>query len=113
MAGGAEVIRNLYAWAREKKAGIEAVGRVSASNIQNYARKNKRWIDRTGMARAGLNAGNFWQSPEVMIIYLAHAVSYGVYLELCNDGKYAILEEAINKYREDIHKNLKKVMGIN
>jgi len=110
MAGGGEVISNLLKWAAEKRAGIEALGKVSASTIQNYARQNRRWQDRTGNARAGLNAGNFWQSPEVMIIFLAHAVSYGVYLELCNDGKYAILEESINKYREEIYNNLKRIM---
>ena len=110
MAGGGEVISNLLKWAAEKRAGVEALGKVSASQMQNYARQNRRWKDRTGNARAGLNAGSFWQSPEVMIIYLTHSMSYGVYLELANDGKFAILEEAINKYREEIHKNLKRIM---
>lgn len=110
MAGFAQVAANMMKWAAEKKAGIEAVSRVGASTIQNYARREARWINRTGNARAGLNAGNFWQSPEVMIIFLAHAVSYGVYLELCNDGAYAILEEAINVHREEIYNNLKRII---
>ncbi len=44
-------------WATLKKAGCEGVGRVTASNMQNYSRANRRWKDRTGDGRAGLIGG--------------------------------------------------------
>lgn len=110
MAGSQQVIKNLYKWATMKKAGIEGVSRVASLNTQNYARANKRWQDRTGNARAGLNGGYFWETPEILKLFIAHSVDYGVYLELANDRKYAILSESINKVKDEWFNAVKKIM---
>lgn len=110
MAGLGNVLSNLNKWAEEKRIGIEGVGKVTGANAQNYARKNRRWIDRTGNARAGLHGGSFWESPTVLKAFVAHSMSYGVYLELANSRNYSILEEAISEYKQQFYDGIKKVM---
>jgi len=111
MSGLPIVLGNLNKWAVEKKVGIEGLGRVAATSMTNYARQNKRWQDRTGNARAGLHGNSFWQNPFMLIIFIAHAMEYGIFLELAHDGKYAILEETANKYSKEVHENAKRIMN--
>jgi len=111
MAGLNIVLGNLAKWAVEKKAGIEGVARVTAANMQNYSRTNKRWQDRTGNARAGLHGGSFWQNPFILMIFIAHSMSYGIPLEFIKDRKYSILEEARDKFKDSFYNGVKKIMG--
>jgi predicted peptidase len=110
VSGLAEVLSNLGKWAEEKRAGCEGVARVTAVNAQNYARQNHPWINRTGHAQAGLNGGSFWESPSILKTYLAHSMSYGVFLELANDRKYQILEESLNQYKDSFYNGIKRIM---
>ena len=110
MSGLGTVLGNLNKWAVEKKAGCEATAKVTAVAMQNYARTNKRWQDRTGNARAGLNGGSFWQNPVILMIFIAHSMSYGVMLELSKDRKYAILEEARDKFKDSFYNGVKRIM---
>jgi predicted peptidase len=110
MSGSAKVIANLYKWATEKKTGCEAVSVVTAANMVNYAKVNKRWKCQSGHARGKLHGGAYWENPETLKTYIAHGVSYGVFLELANDGKYAILEESINKYKDVWFKSIKRII---
>jgi len=111
MSGLGIVLGNLGKWAVEKKAGVEGVGRVTGANMQNYARTNRRWQDRTGNAKAGLNGGSFWQNPFILMIFIAHSMSYGIPLEFIKDRKYAILEEARDKFKDSFYNGVKKIMG--
>jgi hypothetical protein len=110
MVGLGEVLKNLNKWAEEKRAGCEGVGRVTGANMQNYSRQTARWQDRTGHARAGLNGGSFWESPEILKIYIAHSKSYGVFLELSMDRRFAILEEARDKFKDSFFEGCKRIM---
>ena len=110
MSGSAECIRNLYKWATMKRAGIEGLSLTTESNMQNYARQNRPWTDRTGNARAGLNGGHFWENPEILKIYIAHSMSYGVRLELDHDRKYQILEPTVNKFKDSWFNGVRRIM---
>ena len=110
MSGSAQVIKNLYAWANMKKAGLEGLAKTSAAGMQTYARQNRPWKDQTGNARAGLNGGSFWQNPFCILIYLAHSMEYGPYLELANSSKNEILRPTVEKFAPEIHKNAKRIM---
>lgn len=110
MSGLNIVLGNLAKWAIEKKAGCEAVSRVIASNATNYAKKNKRWKDQTGNARAGLHGGSFWESPTILKAFVAHSMEYGIYLELAHDRKYQILEESIKQFQDSWYNSIKRIM---
>jgi hypothetical protein len=109
MAGLNQVLGNLKRWEQQKKAGCTGVAKVTAANMQNYARERAPWINITGNARAGLHGGSFWDNF-FLYSYIAHAVEYGVYLELANDGNYAILEESRDKFAESFYKSIEMIM---
>ena len=104
-----EVLSNLDKWKELKKAGITAVGMNTAKEAEAKAKQDAPWQDRTGNARQGLRGTSGWEG-ETLKIRLSHSMEYGPYLELCNDGKYAILEKTLNSFREELHNNLKRIM---
>lgn len=113
MAGSGQVIKNMYGWATALKfgpSGIEALARVTAANMQNYARTNYRWKPQTGKAHGGLHGGSFWDNPFMLMVFIAHSVEYGIYLELAHDRKYQILEEARDKFKDSFFQGIKKIM---
>ena len=101
---------------------IQAVANYWGQSIQDEARDNAVWEDRTGNARGGLffAVDGFGLSPltgdvtpesksemsdvavesgngETLIITLGHTVFYGKFLELKNGGRYAIIMTTIER----------------
>lgn len=64
------------------------------SKVQNYARANAQWTDRTGNARQGL-AAKYSASGGIHIITVSHGVPYGIWLETRWAGRYAIIEPTV------------------
>ena len=58
--------------------------------VELYARMNAPWSDQTGAARAGLTASVYEEGGEI-VLELAHSVDYGIWLELIQDGAFAII----------------------
>ncbi len=98
---------------------ILAVADFIATKMQNHARQNARWQDRTGNARSGLfgaavkkergAGGQFLATAERTVeIYLSHGstVFYGKFLELAHGGKYAIIWPTIEKYLPELKRLL-------
>lgn len=96
--GTREVINNLNKWAENRMRGIAEFNRFTASKVQSEARGTARWKNITSHARQGLTSEAYAMLP-MLFIALFHRVDYGKYLELCNDGKFAIIEEILNKNR--------------
>lgn len=67
-----------------------------AQKMEQYAKENRKWTDRTGRARQSLN-GSAFRIDNGYRIQIAHGVYYGVYLEYAHERKYAILERTITK----------------
>ncbi len=60
-----------------------------------YMKDSAPWTDRTGNARSGLNAkANITEDYAELV--LAHSVYYGIFLEVCNSGKYAVIGPAVD-----------------
>ena len=115
MSGLNIVLGNLNKWGIEKIVGCEGLGRVTGTNMANYAKQrvvsDHVWIPRTGAAHGGLHGGCFWDNPFVLMVFIAHSVSYGIMLELAHDRKHAILEEARDKFKDSFYNGVKKIMG--
>lgn len=111
-----QLIPNIERYGRRALAAVQAIATYWGQSIQDEARRNARWTDRTGNARGGLffavdgfgmgtvigqvtpearsemkdtsvESGN----DQVLIVTLAHTVYYGRFLELSNGGRYAIV----------------------
>jgi hypothetical protein len=109
MAGSEAVIKNMYNWAFMKKAGLEGIARTAGASMQGYARTAAPWQNRTGNARQGLRGGMYKEDKDIFA-YIAHSVDYGIFLELCNDGKYAILEKTRDKFASEARKGAERIM---
>lgn len=110
----------LEAYGQKALIAIQAVATYWGQSIQDEARENAMWEDRTGNARGGLffAVDGFGLSPltgvvtpeaksemsdaavesgsnDTLIITLAHTVFYGKFLEIKNGGRYAIIMSTI------------------
>lgn len=96
-----------------KKALIEAIfqlGRFFAARMESSAKKNARWTDRTTNARSGLT-GKAFKLATGVVIYLFHKMEYGIWLEIANSGKYAIILETLEAHYAEIMTSLRKLVG--
>lgn len=75
---------------------IKAYADTSALKLQNYARKNRPWKDRTAHARQRMT-GSVRVMTSGYKLVLAHGVSYGKWLELAHNKKYSIIPQTIDK----------------
>lgn len=68
---------------------------TKAKRLQYQMKANRPWTDRTGMAKALLNAVVSQPNKNTVRITLAHGVQYGVWLELAHGKNYAIIAPTI------------------
>lgn len=61
-----------------------------AVELESYAQYNAPWSDITGEARGGLTAELYDEAGEI-IIELYHTAPHGYWLELIQDGRFAII----------------------
>jgi hypothetical protein len=98
-------------------AATVATAEFIAQKMQDDARINASWEDRTGNARTGLfgavDSGSHNESGQVTVIssrvvkiYLAHTMDYGVYLELSHGEKYAIIWQTIERHLPELKRLL-------
>lgn len=76
------------------EAAIRLYAETAAQKLQDSARENARWTDRTGHARQRLT-GSSYPVTEGYKLSLSHGVDYGIWLELANEKKYSIIPETI------------------
>jgi len=124
----------LDAYGRKALIAIQAVANYWGQSIQDEARENAVWEDRTGNARGGLffAVDGFGLSPitgtvtpeatsemsdvavesgsnDTLIITLGHTVFYGKYLELMNGGRYAIIMSTLEKNLGSLERQVQDV----
>ena len=83
---------------------------TKASELQAKMKTNRPWTDRTGMAKALLNAKVSQPSKNIVRITLAHGVKYGIWLELAHEKNYAIIAPTIREEGPRIVKDLNNLM---
>lgn len=84
---------------------------TKASELQSKMKLNRPWTDRTGMAKALLNARVSQPSKTIVRITLAHGVNYGVWLELAHEKNYAIIAPTIREEGPRVVKDLDNLMS--
>ena len=84
---------------------------TKASELQAKMKTNRPWTDRTGMAKALLNAKVSQPSKNIVRITLAHGVKYGIWLELAHEKNYAIIAPTIREEGPRMIKDLNNLMS--
>ena len=91
---------------------VAAVAQYVATQMQNDAQQHASWTDRTGNARTGLfGTSEVDFSAKVVTIYLSHGTSidYGIWLELANSGRYAVIMRTMEAHYEDLMAMLREI----
>ena len=91
-----EVLKGITDFEGAFDKALMVFAQSGAQKMEQYAKKNRKWTDRTGRARQSLN-GSAFRIDNGYRIQIAHGVYYGVYLEYAHERKYAILERTITK----------------
>lgn len=73
---------------------VEEEFKRAGSELEGIARARAIWADRTGDARAGITSDVEHRGAEVSLI-LMHTVEYGKWLELIQNGRFAIIGPTI------------------
>lgn len=84
---------------------------TKASEIQAKMKINRPWTDRTGMAKALLNAKVSQPNKNTVRITLAHGVDYGIWLELAHGKNYAIIAPTVRDEGPRIVEDLNNLMS--
>lgn len=105
--------KTLKSYDLKVKYGIRLLAEYFAQKMQDESRQGAPWQDRTGNARSGLFTITEQAATDLVTIYLSHAhtVYYGVFLELANGGKYAVIMPTIQRNLPEIERQLKRLFG--
>jgi UDP-N-acetylenolpyruvoylglucosamine reductase len=83
---------------------------TQAKVLESKMKRERRWKDRTGNAKAGLTGSYFMKNEHIVTIALSHQVKYGIWLELAKEKKYAVIMPTINRYSPEVIENLKGIL---
>ena len=93
---------------------VAAVAQRVATEMQNQAKADAPWTDRTGNARTGIfgtSEADF--GARVVTIYLSHGatIDYGIWLELANSGNYAVIMRTMEGHYESLMQMLREIFA--
>lgn len=102
------VIANLEAFSVKTLAKAEVAMKKIAADNESSAKETAPWTDRTGNARASIT-GSTGREGTWLLAALAIGVFYGLYLEVSNGSKYAVVWPTMNARRKQM---LETLIGI-
>jgi hypothetical protein len=93
---------------------VAGIAQYVATQMQNQAKADAPWTDRTGNARTGIfgtSEADF--SSRVVTIYLSHGatIDYGIWLELANSGSYAVIMRTMESHYETLMQMLREAFA--
>ncbi|WP_142415409.1 hypothetical protein [Hathewaya massiliensis] len=105
-----DILKGLSEFDLKAKAAMGVYADTSGKKMEAHAKKNAKWIDRTGIARKTIEGGKQWEGDSCHV-YVAGNTDYFPYLELAHDKKYAILVPTRNKLAPEIFRGLSNLLG--
>lgn len=120
-----EISPNLRDLPEKIDRGLAAIMQYQSNPVQNFARSNAPWTDRTSNARNGLAAeayergstgpgrdaaGRFTRGGKAHGIVLYGQVPYQIWLEVRWSGRYAIIMPTIEEKGPDVMRMVNKLL---
>lgn len=100
---------NLDSWKDRMLAAVYALAQVFAARIESYAKKNAVWTDWTVHARQGLTSRAYRTATGVVIV-LYHVMHYGIWLEVANEGRFAIIMHTLRMFEGSLMAAIQKLV---
>lgn len=91
-------------------AVVMMYAQTKAPVLESKMKSQRPWTDRTGLAKATLNAKVSKPSNSITRITLAHGVDYGIWLELANEKNYAIIGPTIDRESDNYIQGMNNIM---
>lgn len=104
-----KLLANLESAETKSQVAIRMYAQEGAKKFENYAKNHRPWTDRTGCARQRL-VGWVEVMANKVRIHIGHGVDYGVYLELCHEKRYAILQPTVNAMSKEVLEGYETLM---
>lgn len=108
--GREDVKAGMRRYGADVRAATLELAREWAPILETYAKTNRPWEDQTGNARQSLFAFAD-QDGATTTIYLSHGMPYGVWLELRNQGRYAIILPTLEQHYARIQGSYRRLLG--
>ncbi|MBO5743304.1 MAG: hypothetical protein J6R68_03385 [Clostridia bacterium] len=108
---GSDLAKGLDALGPKMGAAILMYAATKASEFRYKMKINRPWTDRTNMAKALLDAKVSQPNDTTIRITLSHGVDYGIFLELANEKKYAIIAPTIQEESPRVVEDLQNLMN--
>lgn len=89
-------------------AALGVYGDSVSKEMEAYAKSNRPWTDRSSSARNRLT-GQSQNIGTKVRCSISHGVGYGIYLEMCNEGRYRVLKPTIDAIGPKAIKGLDKI----
>ncbi|MGL5766712.1 MAG: hypothetical protein ACRCX8_13830 [Sarcina sp.] len=103
------LLRGLVETELKTKAALGLYADTVSKKMENHAKSNYAWNDQTFQASRRLKGSWKWQG-NVARIEIGHGVDYGIYLEFCNEKRYAIISRTVDKVSPSAIKGLQNLM---
>lgn len=91
--------------------GAHRIAQFWSPQIENYMRQNAPWTDRTGNARQSLFSDVERIVHEMVVIIMDHGMEYGLWLEIRNAGRYAIVTPALDIFAPRVWADVMRMMS--
>lgn len=85
----------LYRVPEKADKALTAIVHLYSPRVESHAKTKAPWTDRTSNARNGLFARPVTDKGHRYAVVLAHTVNYGIWLEIRNAGRYAVISPTI------------------
>lgn len=110
LEGSSQVRANMRRYSERVEASlILYADHFGKGTMEQYAKRNAPWTDRTNMARNSLNGGGL-KAGDDLISYISHGVEYGKWLEVIGAGKYAILQPTVLACKKDWLRGINRIV---
>ena len=106
-----ELSQNLDEFQGRLKYAVQMYASTKANELEALMKVNRKWTDRTGMAKARLNASISEPDENTIRITLAHGVEYGIWLELANEKNFAIIAPTLSQQGPRVIEGLNDLMN--
>ena len=93
---------------------VAGIAQYVATQMQNQAKADAPWTDRTGNARTGIfgtSEADF--GAHVVTIYLSHGatIDYGIWLELAHSSRYGVIMRTMESHYEPLMQMLREAFA--
>lgn len=104
------VLKGLSEFEVKSRAAIGLYGDTAGKKLENEAKDNAPWTDRTGLSRKTIEGGSQWEGDK-RVVYVSGNTQQMPFLELAHDKKYATLQPAVDKLSPEILRGMNNLLG--